>query len=157
MKRKLYIILGLILLSFIVIQFFPPEKNYLEPTSDDIFHQLKDIDEPVKELITNSCYDCHSNQTKYPFYARIAPISWYIDNHISEGKEKLNFSDWGNYSKRDKISALVEICDVLSDGSMPLKSYIRLHKTARMDEFQIEAICDWADAEAKRIIEKNQN
>ncbi len=153
MKPLLYIILGLILLTFIVIQFFQPEKNYSEPTSDDIFYQLKDIEEPIKEQLTNSCYDCHSNQTKYPFYARIAPVSWYIDNHISEGKEHLNFSDWGKYSKRERISALVDICDVLSEGSMPLKSYVKLHKTARLDEIQIEAICNWADAEATRILE----
>ncbi len=152
MKRILLITTGFIILAFIVIQFFQPEKNLSEPTTDDFFMQITDMPDSIKINIENACYDCHSNKTKYPFYAKIAPLSWYINKHVVEGKEELNFSEWGTFSKREKISALVDICEVLDKGSMPLKEYIKLHREASLSEKQVTDICNWTDELASEIM-----
>ncbi len=148
MKRILIIFIGFLIIGFVVIQFFQPEKNYSKPTGDDFIKQMTDIPESITVNLRSACYDCHSNQTKYPFYAKVAPISWFINKHVVGGKEKLNFSEWGTLSRREKISVLVDICDALTDGSMPLNGYIKLHKEADLSDEQKKIICDWTDKAA---------
>jgi hypothetical protein len=154
--KKAWIITGSVLLVFIIIQFFQPEKNdnLANPQNDIVF--ALDIPVPVKKKIVNACYDCHSNKTAYPFYNKIAPVSWLLANHVKEGKEHLNFSEWANYDKKEQIKLLTSICEVITAGEMPLKSYVFMHSRAVINEKEIGEICQWTETASEQIME-NRN
>jgi hypothetical protein len=144
---------GLGVISILVLlQFFQPESNSapVDPEVDMLV--LVSPPEQVRDLIRNSCYDCHSNQTVYPWYNRISPVSWYLNKHIRDGKEELNFSDFGLLDKAEKIGALSDFCDALDAGTMPLPSYLLIHKKARLSEEDREALCLWSEKEALKIM-----
>ena len=154
MKKTWIIILGVLALALITIQFFQPERNLTKAaTTDDIFFQVE-TDQLVKKNVVNACYDCHSNHTRYPFYANFAPVSWMLNKHIVEGKEHLNFSEWGAYSKREQLKLLSEICEVLEADEMPLKSYTLMHSSAVLNDKEKENICAWTETAAEEIFGK---
>lgn len=143
--------LGLIAV-IIILQFFRPEQNNapFDPELDML--ALVSPQEEMAELIRNACYDCHSNQTRYPWYSLISPVSWYLNKHIVEGKEDLNFSEYGKLEKSDKIGVLADFCDVLDAGTMPLQSYRLLHKDARLTQEEREMLCEWSEMEALKVM-----
>lgn len=147
---KFGILMGI---ASLVIQFFRPEKNNGPITNNDIFKQLQ-VTEPIKAKLQTSCYDCHSNQTKYPWYNNVAPVSWMLANHVKEGKAELNFSEWGTYSKRKQISLLSNMSEVIADKSMPLPSYILIHKGAKFSDSEVENVTLWSDKTIKNLIQK---
>jgi len=148
----LYIFLG----SFIFIQFFRVEKNLGEEMqADDFFVQNPSMPEALMTQMKTSCYDCHSNTTQYPWYASIAPFSWVIDQHIRNGKDELNLSEYGSFDNKKKISVLTKICEMISDSTMPPSNYLMLHSDAALDTDDITAICDWADGTALFIMRNN--
>jgi hypothetical protein len=138
--------------GLVVIQFFRPQKNMspVDPSEDLLM--VSAAPEPVAELIRNACYDCHSNQTNYPWYSQIAPVSWYLQMHIKKGKGDLNASTYGSLEKADKIEMLVDFCEVVEAGTMPLGSYALLHKPARLSEEDKASICDWSEEEALKVM-----
>ena len=136
-------ILIAILLFLGIAQFFPIDKT--NPTVDpklDMFSIL-DAEPGIKTLIRDACYDCHSNESEYPWYTNIAPISWWIQNHITVGREELNFSTWGTYSDRRKEHKLDECMELVENGSMPLGSYKLLHPEARLSKEQRQQLITW--------------
>lgn len=138
--------------GLVVIQFFQPEKNMspVDPSED-----LLMVASPpghVAELIKSSCYDCHSNQTVYPWYSKVAPVSWYLQKHIKKGKSDLNVSEYGSLDKTDKIEFLVDLCEVVEAGTMPLLSFTLIHKAARLSEEDREVICVWSEEEALKVM-----
>lgn len=144
---------GIGVLSILILaQFFQPEPNGapVDPELDMLV--LVSPPEQVGDLIRTSCYDCHSNQTVYPWYSRISPVSWYLNKHIRDGKEELNFSDFGLLDKADKIGTLTDFFDVLDAGTMPLPSYLLIHKEARLSEEDIETLCLWSEKEALKVM-----
>ena len=152
MRRPLKIT-GLGLLAVLIgIQFFRPEPNEtpLDPEMDLL--SLVSPEDAIAEMVRDACYDCHSNQTVYPWYSRVAPVSWYLDKHIRDGKEELNFSDYGELDKADKIGMFADFCDVLDAGTMPLRSYMMLHANARLSDEQRELLCEWTEAEALKVM-----
>lgn len=154
MRRSLKISLLILLGVFIVAQFFRPEKNLAEiPAEDDLF-MMTDVPAEVAALLKNSCYDCHSDNTRYPWYSNISPVSWYLSKHVELGKEALNFSEFGSLEKRKKISKLSSICEVVESGSMPLVSFTIIHRDANLDENEQELICDWTEAEAEVLMQR---
>ena len=153
MKKKYKIILIILLAGAVIIQFYRPVKNSEATTPDHIFEQEK-LPPQVKTMISNSCLDCHSNHTNYLWYHEIAPVSWLVSSDIKEGKEKLNFSEWGKMDVFDKIGALDEICSEVEDGDMPMKAYVLMHKKARLSEEQRKALCDWTVKLSEEMIEK---
>jgi hypothetical protein len=138
--------------GLIVIQFFQPEKNMApaDPAGDLLL--VTSPPGALAELIRNSCYDCHSNQTNYPWYHKIAPVSWYLNRHITQGKREMNVSTYGSLDKTDKIELFVNVCEVVEDGTMPLASYTFIHKAARLGEEEREAICEWSEEEALKVM-----
>lgn len=152
MKRILkWLGLGL-LAGLILIQFFPPEKNMAALESSEDFLMLASPPDDLSALIKKSCYDCHSNQTAYPWYSRVAPISWYLDKHIKKGKEDLNLSEYGSMDKADKIKVLNDLYEVVEAGTMPLISYSLIHKAARLSDEDKEAIMSWSEREALKVM-----
>lgn len=152
MSRRLKLVgLGVIVV-LVLLQFFQPERNSssLDPELDML--TLASPPEQITNLIRTACYDCHSNQTAYPWYSRISPLSWYLNKHIEQGKEELNFSDYGQMDKAVKIGALADFCDAVDAGTMPLQSYLLIHKEARLSPEQSEALCLWSEEEALKVM-----
>jgi hypothetical protein len=151
-KRVLLILAGVLITAFIVMQFFPPARNSSPMSGDDFLSPQQDIPAGIKAIVKESCSDCHSNHTHYPWYNHVAPVSWFLSRHIRHGKEELNFSDWGTLSVRKRISTLQDICEVVTEGSMPLKSYTLIHRHARIDEVSKTRLCDWTKEESMRLL-----
>ncbi|MFZ2429909.1 MAG: heme-binding domain-containing protein [Lutibacter sp.] len=137
------ILLG-ILAVFILIQFFRPEKN-ISKNEMNAMGTVMEIPVEVTKIIQTSCSDCHSNFTNYPWYSEIAPASWYLAQHVKEGKENLNFSGWTAYNKDQQAHILKDIKEVLNEREMPLKSYLLIHKDAKLTENQYQILYDWAN------------
>jgi len=134
----------LLLLLFVIIQFFRPDKNSNQGDHLASFITETNPPEDVKVILAQSCYDCHSNDTEYPWYINVAPVSFWISNHIREGKKNLNLSDWGSYTKTEKNHKLEEIIEVTEDDKMPLMEYTWIHEEGRLTHEQKEAVLEWA-------------
>lgn len=142
-KKYLWAILAAILLG---IQLIRPD--FQNPASDPA-QDFKAIAKPSAELaavLDAACYDCHSNQTRYPWYSQIAPVSWWLANHVREGREHVNFSSYGAYSAQDQAEILEESAEVVSEGEMPLKSYTWTHAAARLSDAQRRQLAEWFHA-----------
>ncbi len=142
MKLLKKILLGL-LIVFIAIQFIRPAHNtsgQLLPT--DITKTLN-VPDKILDVLKNSCYDCHSNNTRYPWYINIQPMGWIMANHIKDGKADLNLSDFGSYSKRKQANKLRAIAKSINDGSMPISSYTIMHTDAKLSEENKKNITNW--------------
>jgi hypothetical protein len=147
MKKVFRNILIVLFVVFLTIQFFQPEKNLgVRNTGKDLFSIIS-VNDSIKILLETSCFDCHSNRTNYPWYGHISPVSVFLNKHVTEGKEKLNFSEWGDYSDKEKISNLVDIYDEVEGGDMPMESYLKIHKNARFSEHEREMIMSWSEKE----------
>ena len=139
-------ILMLALVALIVIQFIPVEKNEGGYASLDNFLRETRPSEEVAGILKSSCYDCHSNQTQYPWYSNLAPASFFLADHIEEGKEHLNFANWESYSAKRKDHKLDELIEEVEQGEMPLESYTLIHADAELSAEQTEALINWAKA-----------
>jgi len=137
-------ILVLALFVLIGMQFYRPEKNIDTTGYIATFISETNPPEKVKAILINSCYDCHSNNTKYPWYNSIAPVSYWLADHIKDGKKHLNFSDWEKYSARKKDHKLEELIEEVTEGKMPLKEYKWTHEKARLSKEEQEAVIAWA-------------
>ena len=98
----------------------------------------------VGNMLARACGDCHSNQTSLPWYGHVAPVSWWIQSHVREGREELNFSEWTRYSALERHNELESICAVISNGTMPPASYRALHPESRLGAQDKKVICAWA-------------
>lgn len=139
----------------IVIQFIQPAhltSGQVLPA--DITNTLY-VPDNIKVIFTTACNDCHSNHTRYPWYVSTQPMAWIMENHIKTGKENLNFSEFGNYSKRKQANKLRSIGISMEDGSMPLYGYTIMHKAARLSMEEKRMIINWA-SHAKDSLSKNQ-
>lgn len=155
MKTFLKIFFISLLAGFIILQFFQPDKNTGEQLTETDLVWSTSIPVEMAEKIMTSCYDCHSDYTNYPWYGYVSPVSLLLDKHISEGKEKLNFSVWAKYSKKEKVILLGSICSELLDMRMPMPMYVQLHRKAEISADDIFLICDWTDQETEKIIRED--
>lgn len=144
MKAVKFIIAALVLI-LIVVQFIPSGIPGKIPEDGKSIANDSLIAGPVLAQLRKSCFDCHSNQFNLPWYSKVAPSSWLLAGHIKEGRSYLNFSEWAAYSDREKIGLLDDIRDEVSSGKMPLKSYLLIHREARLDSAEISAILKWTD------------
>ena len=137
--------IGLFLLSaFIVIQFWRPRHNTDNADLPNTITKQVAVPADVKTLLRNACYDCHSNNTRYPWYVNVQPVAWLMSDHIREGKKELNFDEFGAYSGRRQLSKLRSIAGRVKDGSMPISSYTFMHPEARLLKMEKELIIEWA-------------
>ncbi len=136
------LIIGLIIL-FVVMQFFRIDKT--NPQSDPANDFIASTNPPteIAVQIKESCYDCHSNNTRYPWYTNVAPVSWYVKNHIDEGREHLNFSEWGNFDNRRKEHKLEECIELVSKDIMPMSDYVMMHSKSELSPEKKQALLDW--------------
>lgn len=135
-----------IVLGLVIIQFFPPEKDTTEEVPATDFANNYDVPEKVQHILRTACYDCHSNNTRYPWYSKVQPVGWYLQNHINKAKEDLNFSEFGNYSDRRQNSKISGIINQVRDDKMPLPAYTLMHRDARLSADDKKAFIDYMES-----------
>ncbi len=139
-RRK---ILVFILIIIVVFQLIQPTRNISKaPDRNDIRH-VYSVPEDVHQILTGKCYDCHSNNTRYPWYFNVQPIGWWLAAHVHDGKEHLNFSEFKTYDAKERTHQFEEIMEVVEDRSMPLKAYIWLHPESRLSDQDESTIRAW--------------
>ncbi len=139
--KKVLLATGIV---FIAIQFIQPAKNINNQVLATDISKTIPVPDNIQAILKNACYDCHSNNTNYPWYAYIQPSGWLLSSHISEAKGKLNFNEFGNLSARRQISKLDGIANSIKDDIMPLTSYKMMHKNARLSTNEKELLIKWA-------------
>jgi hypothetical protein len=147
-------ILSAILLVFIAIQFIQPVRNKSGQLLSTDISKLVHIPDSVQVVLKNACYDCHSNNTNYPWYVNIQPMGWLMAKHIKQGKAVLNFSEFGNYSLRKQLSKLTGIANSIKDDNMPLSSYKWMHRNARLSTNEKAMISNWVQQSKDSLLEK---
>ena len=136
----------ILLLAFILIQFFRPAKNKSDVISANDITKKYAVPPDVLNILQTSCYDCHSNNTKYPWYSYIQPVAWWLNSHIRNGKNRLNFSEFGSYPIGKQYSRLEGLNTEVKEGGMPLDSYLWIHKNAIVSGQQKLTLANWVTA-----------
>lgn len=138
MKTKLKAALLGILVVTALLQTVQPDRSNPEITAP--------LEAPpeVMAVLRRACYDCHSNETRWPWYSYLSPVSILVANHVQEGRRHLNFSDWSSWDAAKQMHASSEILEVLETGEMPLKSYLLLHPDAELSAADKALLRSWA-------------
>lgn len=144
MKKVLITIGWLLLIVLVVIQFFRPEKNIHPGDQPNAITKKFPVTSDVKTILDKACMDCHSNNTRYPWYYNIQPVAWWLADHVSEGKKELNFDEYINRRPRFQYRRMEQTIELVKDGEMPLDSYTWTHKDAILTEEEKTKIYDWA-------------
>ncbi|MEZ5358442.1 MAG: heme-binding domain-containing protein [Candidatus Zixiibacteriota bacterium] len=141
-KRKPLIALLILFVILLILQVFPVTRD-----NPDVHLGLDFNENPqVRQVLATSCYDCHSNETKWPWYSYVAPVSWLVAGDVEEGREHLNFSNWGLMSEDKQAHAREEILEEIEEGKMPLDIYLIMHADAALSDADKQVIRNWAKA-----------
>ena len=143
LKKILKRTFQILLLVFVAIQFIRPAKNKSEGISSNDISKIYPVPENVQTILKTSCYDCHSNNTVYPWYANIQPVAWWLNDHIQEGKKELNFSEFASYRIGRQYRKLDDVNKEVKEDAMPLDNYLWLHKYAKLNDRQKLALANW--------------
>ena len=135
----------------VLIQFWPIDRPETIVDNPNDIHQEIVINAEVSSLLKAACYDCHSTEVTYPWYASVAPVSFWINEHIADGSRHLNFSEWATYSPKRKHHKLEEIYEEVEESEMPLDSYTWIHSEARLTQEQVDLLVTWAKSEMQKI------
>lgn len=146
MLKKIGIAVVVIL---VLIQFKRIDKTNPEFNEAEDFITITQPPTEIATLIKDACYDCHSHQSKYPWYTNVAPISWVIEHHIEEGRGHLNFSTWGTYPDKKADHKLEECAEEVEEGEMPMKPYVVMHSEAKMTAAQKTALVEWFESQRR--------
>ena len=142
MKRVIKIFLIVALIALVVMQFIRPDKNQSGYETVSSFENETKPTAEVAAILKSNCYDCHSDHTIYPWYAEVAPFSYWLQDHIKHGKGHFNASDWDSYSVKKKDHKLEEVIEMVKEGEMPLNSYTWLHGDLSEDDRKL--LLAWA-------------
>lgn len=134
-----------LLAALVVIQFIRPERNLSEGDQPNDITARFAVPEDIQTTLRTSCYDCHSNTTRYPWYAEIQPVGWLLNQHITEGKRHLNFSEFAARPLSWQHRKLEEIAEMVSEDLMPLPSYLMIHRDAVLSPEQKARLVSWAE------------
>jgi len=143
MRRAVIISIAVIVL----IQFIPVNRD--NPATDPS-SEIK-LDGEVKLIVQTACYDCHSNNTKWPWYSYVAPVSWLVSYDVSQGRDEVNFSIWNTYPQKRITRKLTEIAEEVEKGEMPLPKYVIMHSEADLDESQRKVLVNWAKGNSETV------
>lgn len=136
--------------GFLLMQFVRPART--NPVTDEsiAYRAHLQVTPEVEAILKRACLDCHSNETVWPWYSNIAPVSWLVVHDVNEAREHMNLSEWGRYDADKRADLLEEMCEEVEKGSMPLKNYVLAHSEAELSAADIRALCEWSDAEHER-------
>lgn len=136
-------VLIVFLLIFIGAQFVRPDRR--NPPAPAAASLRSVAPPPITAILDRACRDCHSNETRWPWYTTVSPTSWLVANHVHEGRENFNYSDWTAYPSDDQDKFLGGMCDLARRGRMPPPSYLLIHRDARLSAADVTALCTWSD------------
>jgi hypothetical protein len=143
-----------LLIVFVIIQFIRPKHNMGEITAQDIT-RVYAVPDSVHAILAKACLDCHSNNTRYPWYNDMAPVSWFLNSHVTDAKKELNFSEFATFTKKRQAKKLAKVAKSVDEGWMPLDSYMWIHKDAVLTTHEKELVSNWAKALSKQIADSN--
>ncbi len=151
MKKAIRIAGAVLGLGFLLAQLARPAKT--NPASDPGISVFAKLETPpaTAETLKRACGDCHSNETRWPWYTNIAPVSWWTIDHVNHGRSHMNFSEWGKLPPKDAAELLEDICREIESGEMPLPSYQRMHSEARLTLADRKNICLWTVDQANKL------
>jgi hypothetical protein len=141
----------LVALVFVGIQFVPTQMTNAAVDESRTINARLRVTSEVNAILARSCNDCHTHQTRFPWYSRVAPVSWLLSDHIIEGRDHLNFSDWAAYDAEEQDLFLQNICRITRRGAMPISSYLYIHRDAKLSEADVKTLCDWTQSERDRL------
>ncbi|MCW3121633.1 MAG: hypothetical protein JWQ38_1125 [Flavipsychrobacter sp.] len=144
------VLIGLLVL-LVLIQFIRPAKNLSNAVTTKDITVLYPVPDSVQLILQKACYDCHSSNTRYPWYFDIQPVAWWMNDHVSEAKEELNFSDFGSRPPAKQIKKLRKTAKEVEEGEMPMDSYTWMHKDATLTEREKNILISWANNLADTI------
>lgn len=151
MKKALKIIALILFVAFVAVQFYRPDRSTPPIVEAATLEGSTNVPAPVEAILTRSCNDCHTDKTEYPWYAQIAPASFFLDGHITEGRRNLNLSDWNSYETNRKRRKLDQMCEQVTSREMPLPSYLWIHWGAKLSDEDAKTLCDWTEQEKSRL------
>ncbi len=137
--------------SLLIIQFFRPEKNVSDNKQPNHISSLYDVPDNVSVVLKSACTDCHSNNSKYPWYFNVQPVAWWLADHINDGKKHFNLDEFATYTLKKQDHKLEELIESQDDHWMPLESYTYLHKEAKLTEEQRNLLKNWAKSVRSKI------
>jgi hypothetical protein len=133
------------------IQFIRPQYSNPPINQEETLQATTQVPENVDAILVRSCNDCHTNNTRYPWYSNIAPLSWSVVDHINDGRRHLNFSVWNTYDQRKKRQKLDQVCGEVTDKAMPIGQYLWVHRDALLSEEDVKTLCGWTQQERDRL------
>ena len=139
-------ILFALLIIFVAIQFIRPHKNKSSEITASHIYNMYPASPEVKSILNKACNDCHSNNTNYPWYAQIQPAAWWLNDHIKDGKRKLNFSEFGTYRIAKQYKKLDECNEEVKEGEMPIEPYTYIHRNAKLTQDEKIKLAEWTIA-----------
>jgi hypothetical protein len=138
------VLIGLVVV-FALIQFVRIDRSNPPVIPENSIEAAVSVPADIQQIIGRSCNDCHTNKTVYPWYTQVAPVSWWLRNHIDEGRRELNFNEFATYPAKKQDRKLEEVCDQVKAGEMPLPSYLIVHGGATLTDQDRQVICDWTN------------
>jgi hypothetical protein len=150
-KKVVKIVIIVLAATFVIAQFFRPDRTLVPENPADTLEASTQVPQNVEAILTRSCVDCHSNRTTFPWYSNVSPFSWFLANHINEGRQELNISTWNTTDTKRRVRKLDKMCEEVQNGEMPLPSYLWIHWDAKLSPNDVNALCDWTDAEKQRL------
>lgn len=150
--KKIFLALVIV---FIAIQFIRPARNENGQVLPTDITKVINVPDNVLSIFQKACYDCHSDNTRYPWYMNMQPMGWVMAYHVKNGKGNLNFSEFGSYSKRKQANKLRAIGKSIQEGSMPISSYTMMHADAKLSKEKINMITDWVAKTRDSLLAKN--
>ncbi|HKP69827.1 MAG TPA: heme-binding domain-containing protein [Pyrinomonadaceae bacterium] len=151
LRKLLKIAVVVLLIGFVALQFVRPDFTNPPVAEAETLTASTNVPPNVDQILRRSCYDCHSNETKYPWYSKVSPFNWFLADHISDGRREVNMSIWNTYPKDKKVRKLDDICEQVEKAEMPLPSYLWIHWDAALKKEEGQAICEWAKGESQRL------
>lgn len=135
----------------VVAQFVPTGLGNSQVDQTRTVEARLNVPPQVESILARSCNDCHTQQTRLPWYAHIAPASWLLANHVRDGRRRLNFSDWASYDAEEQDLLLQNICRITKRGAMPINSYLYIHRDAQLSQADVTTLCTWTNAERDKL------
>lgn len=151
LKKVLRIVAVVVAVLFAGVQFVRPERTNPPAGEGRSLAEHVAVPAEVGAVLDRACMDCHSNKTRWPWYSEVAPVSWFVADHVNHGRHDLNFSDWSRYDAGESAEMLEQICHEVKTGQMPLDSYVMLHPKAKLTPADVKTLCDWSSAEGARL------
>lgn len=151
MKKFLKGVVIVLAVAFLAIQVVRPDRTNPPVDSSRTMHSQLQPPPEVASILERSCADCHSNQTRWPWYSNVAPASWLLVDHVNHARSHMNLSEWTKYERKDADELLEEVCEETTKGAMPLPSYLLIHRSSKLSPQDVRTLCEWSEATRQRL------